>query len=86
MGDNKEIFSFRTLPYNAVSLISLYHALDPKHSVVWVSNVYLNLCVLWSKYKNKYHKSYTNCKISVGFLDQISNNASTSMPLFIEVV
>ena len=34
MGDNIEIFSFRTLPYNALPLISLYHGLDPNHSIV----------------------------------------------------
>ena len=37
MGDNIGISSFRTLPYNAVyanSLILLYYALDPEHSVV----------------------------------------------------
>ena len=34
MGENIEISSFRTLPYSAPSLISLYHGLDPNHSVV----------------------------------------------------
>ena len=42
MGDNIAISSFGTLPYNAVcvvSLISLYHALDPEHRVEWGSSV-----------------------------------------------
>ena len=37
MGDNIGISSYRTLPYNAVSAVSLtllYHVLDPEHSVV----------------------------------------------------
>ena len=34
MGDNIVKIMYRTIPYNANSLISLYHALDPNHSVV----------------------------------------------------
>ena len=34
MGDNIVIVEYQTLPYNADSLISLYHDLDPEHSIV----------------------------------------------------
>ena len=34
VGDNIVKIMYRTLPYNAPPLISLYHGLDPKHSVV----------------------------------------------------
>ena len=34
MGDNIVKIMHQTLPYNAVSFISLYHGLDPEHSVL----------------------------------------------------
>ena len=39
MGDNIEISSFRTLPYNATQLILLCHVLDSNHSVERGSSV-----------------------------------------------
>ena len=34
MGDNIGKIMYRTLPYNAASLTTLWHHVDPKHSVV----------------------------------------------------